>query len=76
MPALRSSAVIARGARRRFSPIALVGQIVARMAATRRSRAALARLTDAQLKDIGITRHQAWSETNRPFWELPERHRW
>ncbi|WP_255553635.1 DUF1127 domain-containing protein [Maritimibacter sp. DP1N21-5] len=56
----------------RLPLISLVTQIVA----TRRSRVALGNLSDAHLKDIGLTRRQAWAETNRPFWELPERHRW
>ena len=34
----------------------------------RRSRLALMELSDAQLKDIGISRSQAFREANRPFW--------
>ena len=34
----------------------------------RRSRLALMELTDAQLKDIGISRSEAYREANRPFW--------
>lgn len=34
----------------------------------RRSRLALMELNDAQLKDIGISRSQAFREANRPFW--------
>jgi uncharacterized protein YjiS (DUF1127 family) len=34
----------------------------------RRSRQALANLTDAQLNDIGISRTQAREEAKRPFW--------
>jgi uncharacterized protein YjiS (DUF1127 family) len=34
----------------------------------RRSRVALMELSDAQLKDIGISRSEAFREANRPFW--------
>ena len=34
----------------------------------RRSRLALMELTDVQLKDIGISRSEAYREANRPFW--------
>jgi len=34
----------------------------------RRSRIALMELSDAQLKDIGISRSEAYGEANRPFW--------
>jgi uncharacterized protein YjiS (DUF1127 family) len=34
----------------------------------RRSRMALMELSDAQLKDIGISRSEAFREANRPFW--------
>jgi uncharacterized protein YjiS (DUF1127 family) len=34
----------------------------------RRSRHALMELSDVQLKDIGISRSQAYREANRPFW--------
>ncbi|MEP9389370.1 DUF1127 domain-containing protein [Mesorhizobium sp. KR9-304] len=33
-----------------------------------RSRHALMELSDAQLKDIGISRSEAFREANRPFW--------
>ena len=36
--------------------------------ARRRSRLALMELSDAQLKDIGISRSEAFREANRPFW--------
>jgi uncharacterized protein YjiS (DUF1127 family) len=39
------------------------------MAVERRSsRMALMELSDAQLKDIGISRSEAFREANRPFW--------
>ena len=34
-------------------------------------RRRLARLDDAQLADIGLTRAQATAEARRPFWDLP-----
>lgn len=34
----------------------------------RRSRFALMELTDEQLKDIGVSRSEAFREANRPFW--------
>jgi uncharacterized protein YjiS (DUF1127 family) len=34
----------------------------------RRSRLALLEMSDAQLKDIGISRSEAFREANRPFW--------
>lgn len=35
----------------------------------RRSRIALMEMTDSQLKDIGVSRGQAFGEANRPFWK-------
>lgn len=35
----------------------------------RRSRLALMEMSDAQLKDIGVSRSQAFREANRPFWD-------
>jgi len=34
----------------------------------RRSRMALMEMSEAQLKDIGISRSEAYREANRPFW--------
>lgn len=34
----------------------------------RRSRLALMEMSDSQLKDIGISRSEAFREANRPFW--------
>jgi uncharacterized protein YjiS (DUF1127 family) len=36
-------------------------------------RRALARLDDAALDDIGVTREAADAEAMRPFWDLPAR---
>ena len=35
------------------------------------SRRALATLDDAALNDIGVTRVDAHTEANRPFWDVP-----
>ena len=37
--------------------------------ARRQSRRTLMSLTDHELKDIGISRYDAFREANRPFWE-------
>lgn len=34
-----------------------------------RSRVALRELSDSQLKDIGLTRKEAFREGTRPFWD-------
>lgn len=36
-----------------------------------RERALLAQLTDAQLKDIGLSRYEATKEADRSFWDIP-----
>lgn len=35
----------------------------------RRSRLTLLEMSDAQLKDIGLTRSDAYGEAQRPFWD-------
>ncbi|MGE3305562.1 MAG: DUF1127 domain-containing protein [Rhizobiaceae bacterium] len=35
----------------------------------RRSRHALMQMSDDQLKDIGVSRAEAYGEANRPFWD-------
>ena len=35
----------------------------------RRSRHALLEMSDSQLKDIGLSRAEAFGEANRPFWK-------
>ncbi len=37
-----------------------------------RQRRALASLDEHMLKDLGITRHQAMVEADRPVWDTPE----
>ena len=39
--------------------------------AAHHQRAALARLDDAQLADIGLTARTAMTEANRSFWDVP-----
>lgn len=41
------------------------------MAALRRQRKALARLDDATLRDLGLTRSQAEQEAKRAAWDVP-----
>lgn len=45
--------------------------IAANAAKLRRQRLALRRLSDHQLKDIGVTREQANSEASRGIWDAP-----
>lgn len=44
---------------------------LARWIAVMRQRRALARLSDAQLNDLGLSREDAAREAARPFWDLP-----
>ncbi|PKQ13152.1 MAG: hypothetical protein CVT70_05355 [Alphaproteobacteria bacterium HGW-Alphaproteobacteria-1] len=44
---------------------------VLRMIAVWQQRRALARLGDAALADLGLTRAEAEHEAGRPFWDLP-----
>ena len=44
-------------------------RVVAAWSMRRRSRADLARLTPAQLRDIGLDRLSAEDEAQRPFWQ-------
>ena len=46
-----------------------VRRVVAAWSMHRRSRADLARLTPAQLRDIGLDRLSAEDEAQRPFWQ-------
>ncbi len=39
--------------------------------ALRKERLELSQLSEAQLKDIGITPDQARKEANRPVWDVP-----
>ncbi|GAA6157951.1 DUF1127 domain-containing protein [Ruegeria sp. HU-ET01832] len=53
----------------------LIASLAVQFAATvtkwerqRRSRVNLSKLDDRLLRDVGLTRHQADREINRPFW--------
>jgi len=50
-------------------PRASLGARLTGWLALRRSRAALARLDDHMLADIGLTRDYALTEAQRPFWQ-------
>ncbi len=54
--------------RKTVSLLAIVEWIEA-LLERRRSRLALAEMTDEQLKDIGISRYDAHQEAHRPFWD-------
>lgn len=45
--------------------------VAMRAVALRRQRAALRRLDDRSLADIGVPRHAAEAEAARPFWDVP-----
>lgn len=49
-----------------------LAQRIHKFAALSKERAELAKLSDAQLKDIGITPDQAQKEAARPAWDIPE----
>jgi uncharacterized protein YjiS (DUF1127 family) len=57
-----------RSASARGSTLLRVVSMIEMALQRRRSRIALMELTDAQLKDIGISRSEAYRESNRPFW--------
>jgi uncharacterized protein YjiS (DUF1127 family) len=64
---------LATGRRRRRSAarpagLSAVAATVALWMERGRSRRALAALGDHQLKDIGISRADAWQESEKPFW--------
>ena len=50
----------------------LVG-LVLRWIRVARERRRLAQLPEHILRDIGVSREDAWYEANRPFWESSER---
>ena len=60
--------VPARSSTSRSSVLLRVVAIIEMAVERRRSRLALMELSDAQLKDIGISRSEAFREANRPFW--------
>jgi uncharacterized protein YjiS (DUF1127 family) len=52
----------------RFDFLAILSWMEA-LAARRRGRRALLEMTDTQLKDIGLSRADAYREGERPIWE-------
>lgn len=49
-----------------------LGQRLALMIRTARTRNALKSLDAAALRDIGVSRADAHAEANRPFWDAPQ----
>ena len=66
----REPATIKSGAERARLASVLMAFVlkVEAMAERHRSRNALSALNDEQLKDIGLSRADAYRETSRPFW--------
>lgn len=58
----------ARRARRHRGPS--IWRTLKRWLAIERERRALARLTDSELRDIGLTREQALRESRRAPWDI------
>ena len=55
---------------RRFGAVLLrATDALDRMMDRRRSRLALLEMTDDQLKDVGLSRGEAYREGIRPFWD-------
>jgi uncharacterized protein YjiS (DUF1127 family) len=62
------SAPASRPIRAAFAALKGLKRQFATWSARQRERAALLSLSDAELKDIGISRAQAVFEHNKPFW--------
>ncbi len=58
----------------RGTPRRLLARISTALA-VRRQRAELARLPEALLADLGLTRAEALAEAQRPLWDVPARWR-
>ena len=67
-PEPRAHASKASAGRARFSLASALTRLEA-ILERRRSRKALLEMTDDQLKDIGLSRSQAYGEAYRPFWD-------
>lgn len=59
--------------RQHSAPVSLawLSRHIALALGTARQRRQLAGLTDAQLRDIGLTRADARTEAQRPIWDVP-----
>lgn len=69
MPAAKSSPV--RATTRRIQIASLIGKVGATFALWReraRYRRELARMSERELSDIGVSRSQIADEVNKPFW--------
>ena len=51
-------------------PVTLIGRVFG-LLGLHASRQSLARLDDAMLEDIGVTRAEAMRESRRPMWDVP-----
>jgi len=69
MNARPNRAVAVADANRHFSITALIRRVLLALY-VRRSRRALLSLDDHSLKDIGLTRFDAWRESNRALFDL------
>ena len=47
-------------------------ELLARASEVSRQRRALLQLGDMALKDFGASRADAWQESGRPWWDLPD----
>jgi len=68
---IRSGSSLSSGTARRRARFTLQAVLarIEKMAERRRTRRALMALNDAQLKDIGLSRADAYREGIRPFWD-------
>ena len=58
-----------RRVRKMLIAVNSLARLCGRMLERRRSRIALLELSDHQLKDLGISRADAYREAIRPFWD-------
>lgn len=65
-----SPPVYARPAAQRYAGASLLGRLRAAMSLARQRRD-LARLSDHQLRDIGLSAQDAAAEAARPVWDAP-----
>ena len=50
------------------SPLRRIAHATALWRHRSQERAALSRMSEVQLRDIGVSRVEAWAESNKPFW--------